>query len=427
MFFNDVEFVSFEEALCSSRRQMIERFAKHVSPIEARMLRHVNADKCYVKAHGMKLFDDAEKEYLDFTAGYGTLCLGHNPTEVLQAVEDAAELPTIYSFYTGTHPLIGALSENLYRILPGKLDISSFGNGGVESVEIALKTARAATGKKRFIYANNAYHGLSFAGLSISDATYKHYFEPLLEKCEKVGFGDLEALEAKLKQGNVAAFITEPIQCEAGCIIPPENYLAGAQELCKKYGALLIFDEIQTGFGRTGKMFAAQHQNVEPDIITLGKAFSAGIVPISVSATSMSIWKKAYNKKGAYDSLLSTFHGNPKACAAALKTIEIILREKLVDYAKQIGKYTLQQLQDLKQCNPNVKNVWGIGLLIAVEFYNVKDSIQTIRKMLNKHHIILNVYDYRADIIRIQPPLIVQRNEIDQMIEALYQVTTNQE
>ena len=421
---NSKRIISFEVALGSTRQQMVDRFTKHVSPIEAKMLRHVNADKQYVKAHGLRLFDEKENEYLDFTAGYGTLCLGHNPPEVLEAVQKAAELPTVYSFYTGIHPLIGALAENLSTILPGNPDISSFANGGVEAVENALKTARAATGKKRFICTDGAYHGLTFGGLSISGNDYKHWFEPLLPYCENIPFGDLQTLEAKLKQGDVAAFIVEPVQGEAGCNIPPQGYLPAVQELCQKHDVLLILDEIQTGFGRTGKMFAAQHENVEPDIITIGKAFSAGVLPISASATSTEIWKKAYSKKGAYDSLLSTFHGNPKACAAALKTIEILIREKLAEHAKQIGEYTLQQLQGLKQRHENVKGVWGIGLLLAVEFYSVKDSIQALSRMLNKRHIVLNVYDYRTEVIRIQPPLNIQKQEIDQMIKALDQTLT---
>lgn len=424
MDFEGIEVVTFEDALGLSRHQMIDMFAKHVSPIEAKMLRHVNADKRYVKAQGLQIFDEKGTKYLDFTAGYGALCLGHNPSEVLNAVQTATTLPTIYSFYTGIHPLIGALAENLSRLLPGNLDITSFGNGGVEAVEVALKTARAYTGKKRFLYADGAYHGLSFAGLSVSGADYKRCFKPLLPGCENVPFGDLQTLELKLKQGDVAAFIVEPIQGEAGCNIPPVGYLLGAKELCKKHDALMILDEIQTGFGRTGKMFAAEHQNVKPDIITVGKAFGAGVLPISASATNIDIWKKVYGKKETYDSLLSTFHGNPKACAAALKTIEIIIRERLVEHTKQIGEYTLHQLQSLKQ-HRNIKSVWGIGLLLAIEFYSTKEAIQTLKRMLNTHHIILNVYDYKTDTIRIQPPLNIQKQEIDYMIQALNQTITN--
>ena len=149
--------------------------------------------------------------------------------------------------------------------------------------------------------------------------------------------GDLQALESKLRQGDVAAFIVEPVQAEGGCNIPSEGCLPGAQELCNKYDALLIFDEIQTGFGRTGRMFAAEHEGVKPDIVVVGKALSAGVLPISASVTSCKIWKKAYGKEDAWDSLISTFRGNPKACAAALKAIEILIRDGLVEHAKKMG------------------------------------------------------------------------------------------
>jgi len=415
----ETELITLEEALASTRRQMVDRFSKHVSPIEARSFRLLNADKRYVKAEGIRIFDEHGEEYLDFTAGYGALSLGHNPPEVLRAVQQAATLPTVSSFYVGIHPLVGALAENLHRILPGHPDMSSFGSGGAEAVEIALKTARASTGKKRLIYADGSYHGQSFGTLSVSGHTYKRFFEPLLPNCENVPFGDLQALESKLRQGDVAAFIVEPIQAEGGCNIPPKGYLPGAQELCKKHGALLILDEIQTGFGRTGMMFAAEHEGVKPDIIVVSKALSAGVLPISASVTSYEIWKKAYGAEDSWESLISTFRSNPKACAAALKAIEVLVRDGLVDHARKMGEYALQKLQDLKTRHKNIKEVWGVGLLLAIEFPSENTSNFILSRMLNKHHVILGNYDYRPDVLRLQPPLIVQKEEIDRAIEAL--------
>ena len=415
----EAELITLEEALASTRRQMVDRFSKHVSPIEARVFKLLNADKRYVKAEGIRIFDEHGEEYLDFTAGYGTLSLGHNPTEVLRAIQQAATLPTIFSFYVGTHPLVGALAENLHRLLPGRPDISCFGSGGAEAVEIALKTARASTGKKRFIYADASFHGLSFGSLSVTGRTYRRYFEPLLPNCENVSFGDLQALESKLRQGDVAAFIVEPVQAEGGCNIPPKGYLAGARELCNKYDALLILDEIQTGFGRTGRMFAAEHEVVKPDIIVVGKALSAGVLPMSASVTSLEIWKKAYGREDSWDSLISTFRGNPKACAAALKAIEILVRDGLVEHARKMGEYSLQRLQDLKTRHKIIKEVRGLGLLLGIEFPSENTSNFILSRMLNQHHVILGNFDHRPDMLRLQPPLIVQKEEIDRVIEAL--------
>jgi len=415
----EAELITLEEALASTRRQMVDRFSKHVSPIEARNFRLLNADKRYVKAEGIRIFDEHGEEYLDFTAGYGSLSLGHNPTEVLRAVQQAATLPTVSSFYVGIHPLVGALAENLHRLLPGHPDISSFGSGGAEAVEIALKTARASTGKKRLIYADGSYHGQSFGTLSVSGHTCKPYFEPLLPNCENVPFGDLQPLEPKLRQGDVAAFIVEPVQAEGGCNIPPKGYLPSAQELCKKYNALLILDEIQTGFGRTGRMFAAEHEGVKPDIIVVSKALSAGVLPISASVTSYEIWKKAYGKEDSWESLISTFRGNAKACGAALKAIEILVRDGLVEHAREMGEYALQRLQDLKTRHKIIKEVRGLGLLLGIEFPSENTSGFILSRMLNKHHIILGQFDHRPDMLRLQPPLIVQKEEIDRAIEAL--------
>jgi len=398
---------------------MVERFSKHVSPVEARVFKLLNVDKRYVKAEGIRIFDEQGEEYLDFTAGYGALSLGHNPTEVLRAVQEAAILPTILSYHVGMHPLIGALAENLHRLLPGHPDISCFGSGGAEAVEIALKTARASTGKKRLIHADWSYHGLSLGSLSVSGGTYKRHFGPLLPNCENVPFGDLHALEAKLREGDVAAFIVEPVQAEAGAIVPPKGYLAGAKELCNRHDALLILDEIQTGFGRTGRMFAAEHDGVEPDIITVSKALSAGVMPISASVTSTEVWTRAYGPEDRSSAIISTFRGNPKACAAALKATEILVRDGLVENASKMGEYALQKLQDLKTRHRNIKEVRGLGLLLGIEFASENASAFVLSRMLNKHHIILSNYDHRPDVIRFEPPLNVQKDDIDRVMEAL--------
>ncbi|MEM2904927.1 MAG: aspartate aminotransferase family protein [Candidatus Bathyarchaeia archaeon] len=396
---------------------MVDRFSKHVNPEEARVFKLFDADKRYVRAEGIRLFDDGGEEYLDFTAGYGALSLGHNPTEVLGAVQQAATLPSV--LFVGTHPLVGALAENLHKILPGHQDVVSFGSGGAEAVEIALKTARAATSKKRLVYCDSSYHGLSFGSLSIGGVEkYRRCLGPLLPYCENVPFDDLQALEAKLKEGDVAGFIVEPIQGEGGCNVPAEGYLKGVEELCKKHDTLLILDEIQTGFGRTGSMFAAEHEGVEPDIITVGKAFSAGVVPISASATSAEIWNKAYGAEDRFDLMISTFGGIPVACAAALKATEIILRDGLVEHARKMGEYALQRLQDLKARHTNIKEVRGLGLMLGIEFTSRETSMYVLSRMLNKHHIISSYYDHRPEVLRFEPPLNVQKEEVDRAIEA---------
>jgi putrescine aminotransferase len=412
----DVEFVTLEEALTSSRHQMIEWFSKHVNPQEARTFRLGDWDKRWVKAEGIRVFDDQGVEYLDFLGGYGALSLGHHPKEVLEAAQQAAIFPLL----VGTHPLVGALAQDLHKILPGHPDVLSFGSGGGEAVEIALKTARAATGKKKFIHCDLSFHGMSYGSLSVCGSdTFNRYVRPLLPLCEQVPYGDLQALEAKLRGGDVAAFIVEPVQGEGGMRCPPRGYLAGAEELCRKYEALLILDEIQTGFGRTGKMFAAEHEDVKPDIITLGKALTAGVAPMSASATRAEIWEKAFGAEDRFELSVSTYGGNPIACGAALKAVEVLIRDGLVENASEMGEYALENLQKLKVSHKVVRDVHGLGLMLGIEFSDATIASYILSRMMNKHHIHLASCGHRREILRFEPSLNVKRGEIDRAIEAL--------
>jgi len=395
---------------------MIERFSKHVNPEEARSFRLGDWDKRWVKAEGIRVFDDQGVEYLDFLGGYGALSLGHNPKEVLEAVQQAAVLPLL----VGTHPLVGALAENLHKILPGHPDVLSFGSGGAEAVEIALKTARAATGKKKLVHCDGSWHGVTYGSLSVGGTEkFNRYFGPLLPHCDKVAYGDLQTLEAKLKEGDAAAFIVEPVQGEGGMRCPPKGYLAGAEALCRKYETLLILDEIQTGFGRTGRMFAAEHEDVKPDIITIGKALTAGVVPMSASATSAKIWEKAWGTSDRFDLMNSTYGGNPIACGAALKAVQILIRDGLVEHAREMGEHALQRLQDLKARHKAIKEVRGLGLMLGIEFTNATTRSLIMVRMLNRHHIHLAACGHRPEVLRFEPPLNVKREEIDRAIEAL--------
>jgi putrescine aminotransferase len=412
----DVEFVTLEEALVSSRHQMIERFSKHVNPEEARNFRLGDWDKRWVKAEGIHIFDEEGVEYLDFLGGYGALSLGHNPKEVLEAAQQAAVLPLL----VGTHPLVGALAENLHKMLPGHPDVLSFGSGGAEAVEIALKTARAATGKKKLIYCDGSWHGVSYGSLSVCGTDkFNRYCGPLLPHCDRVAYGDLQALEAKLKESDVAAFIVEPVQGEGGMRCPPKGYLPGVEAACRKYGTLLILDEIQTGFGRTVRMFAAEHEDAKPDIITLGKALTAGVVPMSASATSAKIWEKAFGAEDRFDLAVSTYGGNPIACGAALKAVQILIRDGLVEHTREMGEYALRKLQDLKARHKVISDVRGLGLMLGIEFSDTRVGRYIMSRMMNKHHVHLASCGHRRDVLRFEPPLNVTREEINLAIEAL--------
>ena len=421
--------ITLEKALARSANGAFQAFARHVNPVEARLLRLGNFDKLYTRAEGLYLYDDRGRRYMDFTAGFGALNLGHSPAEVLAAVRRAQSLPTV--LLMGFSPLAGALAEALAAILPGELSVACFGSGGAEAVELALKTARAATGRTRFVSCENAYHGLSFGAMSVSGSTrYRALFGPLVEHCETVPFGDLATLQEQLADDDVAAFIVEPLQGEGGAVAPPQGYLKSAAEVCRAHGTLLIADEIQTGFGRTGRLFAMEHDGAVPDMVLLSKSLGAGVVPISVCCTTEEIWDRAFGRRDRFDLIISTFGGNAAACAAGLKAIEITLRDDLARRAAELGQHARARLEELTAKHESVKAIHGKGLLLGIELtppvsgatMGENFAMMVASCLLNDHGVLTTYFDLAPRILRFEPPLIVSEQEIDYAIDALDQV-----
>ena len=427
---SEEQIMTFDRAMQLSRNESTDLFGRHVNQPLSGLLKLANADIRYSKAEGIYLYDEDGLPYMDLTAGYGALNLGHNPKEVIKAVNEAQKLPAV--LLVGHNPLMGALGNALASILPGDLSVAIFGCGGAEAVENALKTARAGTGRKKFVSCMGGYHGLSFGALSVCGSErFRMKVAPLLDHCELVPFGDLKALEQTLQGKDVAAFMVEPIQGEGGAVVPPKGYLRGASDLCRKFGTLLIFDEIQTGFGRTGKMFAMEHEDVIPDIVTLSKSLGSGVVPVSVSVTSEKIWMKAFGSRDRFDLTISTFAGNPAACAAALKTIEIMQRDDIPAHARTLGDYARKKLQDLKTKHELIKEIRGNGLLLGIELETAgllsgtmeqNLSIMVMGELLHKHNILTSYFDFDPKVLRFEPPLIVTTEQIDNAVDALDKV-----
>jgi putrescine aminotransferase len=417
--------ITLEEALARPADEAFRTFARHVNPVEARLLRLGNFDKLYGRARGLYFCDARGRRYMDFTAGFGALNLGHSPEEVLAAIHRVGSLPTV--LLAGFSPLAGALAQALSGILPGGLSIACFGNGGAEAVELALKTARAATGRARFVSCANAYHGLSFGAMSVSgDRRYRAIFGPLVEHCETVNFGDAEALEEKLGNDDVAAFIVEPIQGEGGAVVPPPGYLKAAEQICRAHGTLLIVDEIQTGLGRTGRLFAVEHDGAVPDMVLLSKSLGAGVVPISVCCTTPEIWDRAFGRRNRFDLVISTFGGNAAACAAGLKAVEITLRDDLAGRAAALGQHAAARLRELAGKHESVRAIHGKGLLLGVELASPVSgagmdenfALLVASCLLNDHGVLTTYFDLAPDVLRFEPPLIVSKAEIDYAIDA---------
>ncbi|MDK2927519.1 MAG: putrescine aminotransferase [Bacillota bacterium] len=434
---------SVETAIAQTREEIIKNHREYVNAGLTTMLGLIGFDKHFVRAAGTRVWDEEGGEYLDFLGSYGALNLGHNPPAVLAAIEQVKDLPNMLQ--AALNPLAGAVARNLAAILPGGLKRAFFGNSGAEAVEGALKLARIATGREKIISCEGSFHGKTLGALSVTGRKkYQEPFRPLLPGCETIPYGDLDLLEAKLKGGDVAAFIVEPVQGEGGIIVPPDGYLKGVRELTQQYGALFIADEVQTGFGRTGYLFGCDYEGVAPDVICLAKSLGGGVMPVSAYVAAEEVWQRAY---GSMDKALlhtSTFGGNTWAMAAALAGIQAVVEGRLADQAKEKGEYFLGRLRALQQKYPLLKEVRGRGLFIGLEFNQPEGLLNTLTggalknlaheyqgalvagELLNKHHIITAYTLNNPNVIRLEPPLIVTKEELDRVVDALEEILSRQ-
>ncbi|MEW6182590.1 MAG: aspartate aminotransferase family protein [Bacillota bacterium] len=432
--------MSLDRALSLSRAEVREMHQEYLNSGLATLLKLMDFDKRFVRAEGVSLWDVDGKEYLDFLGGYGSLNTGHNHPRVIAAVDAVRGVPNLLQ--ASLSPLAGALAKNLAAIAPGDLKRSFFCNSGAEAVEGAIKLARIGTGRPKLIYTVNSFHGKTFGALSVTGrAKYQEAFRPLVSECAAVPFDDLEALEKALHSKDSAAFIVEPIQGEGGINLPSDGYLRECKRLCAKYGTLLVMDEIQTGLGRTGKMFACEHDNVEPDILCLAKSLGGGVMPVGAYIATDAAWKKAY---GSIDKCLlhtSTFGGNAWACAAALAALEVIIDEDLSRQAAEKGEYLMRRLGELKKGSPLLKEVRGRGLLIGLEFAEGKKGLThkltfglldklsneylgslVSGEFLNKYRVLTAYTLNNPNVIRLEPPLVVSREQIDHVLKALAEI-----
>lgn len=419
-----------------ARSQVRENFKNHMNPGLCMLLGMLDFDKLYVKAEGVNVWDADGNRYLDFLGGYGSLNVGHNHPKILAAIQKVSSMPNLLQASMGV--AASSLAHNLAQITPGKLNNTFFCNSGAEAVEGAIKLARIATGRPRIISCKSGFHGKTMGSLSVTGREkYQKGFEPLLPACNVVDFCQLNELEEQLKSKDVAGFIVEPIQGEGGIIVPPAGYLKSVQDLCRMYGTLLIADEIQTGLGRTGKMFACDHDGVEPDILCLAKSLGGGIMPIGAVITTQELWNKAYG--GIEKCLLhtSTFGGNTWATVAGLATLEVIEEENLTERSAELGDYLLNGLRSLQERFPLIRDVRGRGLLVGIEFEQPAKGVMAkvagaVNKLsseylgamvagvlLNQYRVITAYTLNNPNVVRLEPPLVVAKDDIDTVLNAL--------
>jgi len=433
--YESMKYVSLDEALNLNRSKVVKNHKQYCNSHFPDYLALLDFDKNYPRAEGMYVWDSEGNRYLDFLGGYGSLNLGHNPAEVIEAVKRIWDLKVTNILQSGLSALQAAIGETLAEITPGELRHSFFASAGCEAVEGALKTARIASGKPVIISTQASFHGKTFGALSASGREkYKKPFEPLLPGFEQVPYGDPDALEARFRKKDVGAFICECVQGEGGVNVPPEGYLKNVRRLCDKYGVLWIADEVQTGFGRTGKMFACMHEDVAPDIMTLGKSIGGGVVPFAAFISTPKVWEKAYGSIEKVSYHTTTFGGMSTQCAASLAAVKYYVDHDIPKMAAENGEYLLSKLKVLEKKHDMIKEVRGKGLLVGVEFKTpggimkaakLADVAQEnigamVSGVLQNDHRIITAYTlHNPAVMRLEPPLIVTREQLDEVVEAL--------
>ncbi len=391
-----------------------ENYKNYVNPPLARVMK-VSGSPVEVRAQGSTIFDHTGKAYLDFAGGYGVFTLGHSHPKVLAAVQRQLELMAL-SGKTMFNPLLGRVSKKLAEMAPGDLQISFFSNSGTEAVESAIKLARAATKRHRIVSTHNAFHGKTLGALRASGRDYfRSTYEPLLPDVVHVPFGDASSLDSALT--DAAAFIVEPLQSEGGVVVPPPGYLGSVRAACDRAGALFIADEVQTGLGRCGMLFGCDRDDVVPDIMTLAKGLSGGIVPVGACIARPAIWNAAYAKAPLMHT--STFGGNELACAAALTAMHVLEEENLIENARTRGKQLLEGARAVAKHFPEViREVRGLGLLVGVELMNEGYGGAIIPEMLKRGVTAAWTLNMQR-VIRLEPPLIITEEEVERAVNAL--------
>jgi putrescine aminotransferase len=370
---------------------------------------------------GCYLEDVGGRRYIDCLGGFGIYSAGIRHPRIVEAVSrQLARMPM--SSQELLDPLRGVLAELLGEIAPGNLQKCFFINNGTDAVEGAMKLARLYTEKSGFISTLRGFHGKSYGSLSLmGKAEFRIAFEPLLQDVYFVEFGDADEVEWQLKKARdvgleIAAVVAEPVQGEAGAIVPPDDYWPRLRAICDEYDVLLIADEVQTGMGRTGRLFGVDHWDVIPDIMCLGKALGGGVMPLSAFISTPEIWKVLEQNPFLHS---STFGGNPLACAAGIAAINVTLSEDLPAQAAEKGEYFLQGLKEIQaRYGDVVIDVRGKGLLIGVEFMDTEFGYSVASGLFRRGVLVAGTL-LNAKTIRIEPALFIPKEQIDEVLNAL--------
>ncbi|HEX6700298.1 MAG TPA: aspartate aminotransferase family protein [Gaiellaceae bacterium] len=413
-------------------------YARTINPQFVRVLRTIGFDRRWVRAEGASLYDADGRRFLDMLGGFGMFNAGRNNPRIRAALVEALDLDTPGSVQMGVSLLPGLLAEQLLARTPPRLERVLFTSSGAEAVEAALKLGRAATGRSRVVSADHGFHGLTLGALSAcGDVYFAERFGPLLPGFSRVPFGDLGALEDELRREDVAVFIVEPVQGK-GVNLPPAGFLEGAQELCRRHGTLFCVDEVQTGFGRTGRLFAFEHWGLEPDLVPVAKSLSGGYVPVGALLMSRAVYDGVFDSLEHSVSHGSTFAPNDLAMAAGLATLRELDDQGLVERSARLGERLLELTRPLVDRHEVVRDVRGLGLMWAIEFgepearrrsWRMLERAQpgifaqlVVVPLFTDHAVLSQVAGHRLNVVKALPPLVVAEEDLELFARALDEV-----
>ena len=394
---------------------VIDKYSRHINPHLAKLMAFAGFG-VEMRGEGCYIYDHEGRQFLDCLGGYGTFSVGHRHPKVVEAVQkQLGEMALSGKAFFSKNA--ADLAEKLAEITPEGIDYSFFCNSGTEAVEAALKFSKSVTGRVKIISTTESFHGKTMGSLSVMGREkYRKPYEPLVPGVVFVPFGDVDAAIAAIDD-QTACMIVEPIQGEGGIRIPPDGYLTALRRACDKHGAILIFDEVQTGLGRTGTMFACEHDGVRPDIITMAKALGGGVMPLGAVSGTEAIWDAVYSQNPL--SHTSTFGGNPLACAAGLAGIQVIQDEGLVERSATLGLLLKDGLQSVADKHSKwIAEVRGRGLMVGLEF--AEDEVgELVVAQLLKYGVCVAYALNNPRVLRFEPPLIISAEQIEFAVDAV--------
>jgi acetylornithine/succinyldiaminopimelate/putrescine aminotransferase len=415
-----------------------DAYTRHVNPALGGFLKLSGRELRFVRGEGSALITDDGRRFDDWVAGFGSANLGHDAAPIREAIRAHLDgmAPPLYS--EQLNPYAGALAERLVAAAGPPFEVCFFCNSGAEGVEAAIKTAMAATGRTRIAYAAGGFHGTTLGALAcMARGLYREPFEGVLAPFVEVPFGDLTALERAFAGGELAAFLVEPIQIEAGLRAATRDYLEGARAIAHRAGALLLFDEVQTGMGRTGSLFAYQGIGVAPDAFVLAKALGGGIVPIGAAVFREGLWQRAFGSYTRAEIHASTFGGNALCCAAALKSLEILSNPEMLANVRRRGEALFGAIERALAGSPAVVRITHRGLIGGIELAPIEHpwvewknlgleelaghpiAGALLMERLFRKGILTQVCGHDWSVLRVEPPLTVDEATCARFVEAV--------